>query len=99
LNKVDLPSANPEEVSDDIIDLLGCKLEDIIHASGKTGFGVENILAAIEKIPPPSGGGRAFTSFDFDSHYNPFRGIEVIFRVKNGQIKKAKKLNLWLIIC
>src|SRR5215217_4364787 len=56
LNKVDLPSANPEEVSDDIIDLLGCKLEDIIHASGKTGFGVENILAAvIEKIPPPKG--------------------------------------------
>ena len=56
LNKVDLPSANPEEVSDDIIDLLGCKLEDIIHASGKTGFGVENILAAIiEKIPAPSG--------------------------------------------
>lgn len=54
LNKVDLPSANPEEVSDDIIDLLGCKLEDIIHASGKTGFGVENILATIiEKIPAP----------------------------------------------
>ena len=56
LNKVDLPSANPEEVSDDIIDLLGCKLEDIIHASGKTGFGVENILAAIiDKIPAPKG--------------------------------------------
>jgi GTP-binding protein LepA len=54
LNKVDLPSANPEEVSDDIVDLLGCKLEDIIYASGKTGLGVENILAAvIERIPPP----------------------------------------------
>jgi GTP-binding protein LepA len=53
LNKVDLPSANPEEVSDDIVDLLGCKLDEIIHASGKTGFGVENILAAIiERIPP-----------------------------------------------
>lgn len=52
LNKVDLPSANPEEVSDDIVDLLGCKLEEIIHASGKTGFGVENILAAIiERVP------------------------------------------------
>jgi GTP-binding protein LepA len=56
LNKVDLPSANPEEVSDDIVDLLGCKLEEIIHASGKTGFGVENILAAIiERIPAPKG--------------------------------------------
>jgi GTP-binding protein LepA len=55
LNKVDLPSANPEEVSDDIVDLQ-CKLDEIIHASGKTGFGVENILAAIiERIPPPKG--------------------------------------------
>jgi GTP-binding protein LepA len=64
LNKVDLPSANPEEVSDDIIDLLGCKLEDIIHA-WKTGFGVENILAAIiENSTTIRRGGRAFTSFD-----------------------------------
>ncbi|MFA7446286.1 MAG: GTP-binding protein, partial [Flavobacteriaceae bacterium] len=56
LNKVDLPSANPEEVSDDIVDLLGCKLEDIIHASGKTGFGVDKILeAVIERIPAPKG--------------------------------------------
>jgi GTP-binding protein LepA len=62
LNKVDLPSANPEEVSDDIIDLLGCKLEDIIHAC-KTGF-VENILAAIIENSTTIGDGRAFTSFD-----------------------------------
>ncbi|HEU0124838.1 MAG TPA: GTP-binding protein, partial [Flavobacterium sp.] len=80
LNKVDLPSANPEEVSDDIIDLLGCKLEDIIHASGKTGFGVENILAAIiEKIPAPKGNPEEpLQALIFDSVYNPFRGIEVI---------------------
>ncbi len=94
LNKVDLPSANPEEVSDDIIDLLGCKLEDIIHASGKTGFGVENILAAIiEKIPAPKGDpAEPLQALIFDSVYNPFRGIEVIFRVKNGEIKKGQKI-------
>jgi GTP-binding protein LepA len=94
LNKVDLPSANPEEVSDDIIDLLGCKLEDIIHASGKTGFGVENILAAIiEKIPAPKGDpSEPLQALIFDSVYNPFRGIEVIFRVKNGEIKKGQKI-------
>jgi GTP-binding protein LepA len=94
LNKVDLPSANPEEVSDDIIDLLGCKLEDIIHASGKTGFGVENILAAIiEKIPAPKGViDEPLQALIFDSHYNPFRGIEVIFRVKNGEIRKGQKI-------
>ncbi len=94
LNKVDLPSANPEEVSDDIIDLLGCKLEDIIHASGKTGFGVENILAAIiEKIPHPKGvKDESLQALIFDSHYNPFRGIEVIFRVKNGEIRKGQKI-------
>ena len=94
LNKVDLPSANPEEVSDDIIDLLGCKLEDIIHASGKTGLGVENILAAIiEKIPAPKGvKDEPLQALIFDSHYNPFRGIEVIFRVKNGEIRKGQKI-------
>jgi GTP-binding protein LepA len=94
LNKVDLPSANPEEVSDDIIDLLGCKLEDIIHASGKTGLGVENILAAIiEKIPHPKGvKDEPLQALIFDSHYNPFRGIEVIFRVVNGEIKKGQKI-------
>jgi GTP-binding protein LepA len=94
LNKVDLPSANPEEVSDDIVDLLGCKMDEIIHASGKTGLGVENILAAIiERIPPPKGDPEEpLQALIFDSHYNPFRGIEVIFRVKNGQIKKGQKI-------
>lgn len=94
LNKVDLPSANPEEVSDDIVDLLGCKHEDIIHASGKTGFGVENILqAVIERIPAPEGNPEEpLQALVFDSVYNPFRGIEVIFRVLNGQIKKNQKI-------
>lgn len=94
LNKVDLPSANPEEVSDDIVDLLGCKLEEIIYASGKTGFGVDKILEAIvERIPAPKGNAdEPLQALIFDSHYNPFRGIEVIFRVKNGEIRKGQKI-------
>ncbi len=94
LNKVDLPSANPEEVSDDIVDLLGCKHEDIIHASGKTGFGVDKILEAIiERIPAPKGNPEEpLQALIFDSVYNPFRGIEVIFRVINGEIKKNQKI-------
>ncbi|MGE4347852.1 MAG: translation elongation factor 4 [Flavobacteriaceae bacterium] len=94
LNKVDLPSANPEEVSDDIVDLLGCKLEDIIHASGKTGFGVDKILeAVIERIPAPKGNpDEPLQALIFDSVYNPFRGIEVIFRVMNGVISKGQKI-------
>ncbi len=94
LNKIDLPSANPEEVSDDIVELLGCKLEDIIPASGKTGLGVEDILAAIiERIPPPKGSvEEPLQALIFDSVYNPFRGIEVIFRVKNGEIRKGQKI-------
>jgi len=94
LNKVDLPSANPEEVSDDIVELLGCKLEDIIHASGKTGFGVDKILeAVIDRVPAPSGKPEEpLQALIFDSVYNPFRGIEVIFRVINGEIKKGQKI-------
>jgi GTP-binding protein LepA len=94
LNKVDLPSANPEEVSDDIIELLGCKLEDIIAASGKTGFGVDKILEAIvERVPAPKGDpAEPLQALIFDSVYNPFRGIEVIFRVKNGEIRKGQKI-------
>jgi GTP-binding protein LepA len=94
LNKIDLPSANPEEVTDDIVDLLGCKPEDVIHASGKTGFGVENILAAvIERIPAPKGDPNApLQALIFDSVYNTFRGIETYFRVFNGEIKKGQKI-------
>ncbi len=94
LNKVDLPSANPEEVTDDIVGLLGCKPEEIIHASGKTGFGIENILkAVIERIPAPKGDVNApLQALIFDSVYNSFRGIETYFRVLNGEIKKGQKL-------
>jgi GTP-binding protein LepA len=88
LNKVDLPSA--EEVSDDIVDLLGCKLEEIIYASGKTGLGVENILCCYRKNSASKGNVDEPLQAIFDSHYNPFRGIEVIFRVINGEIKRAK---------
>jgi GTP-binding protein LepA len=94
LNKVDLPSANPEEVTDDIVDLLGCKPEDIIHASGKTGFGVDKILAAvIERIPAPKGNvDEPLQALIFDSVYNPFRGVETYFRVINGSIKKNQQI-------
>ncbi|SFZ90237.1 GTP-binding protein LepA [Flaviramulus basaltis] len=94
LNKVDLPSANPEEVTDDIVDLLGCKPEEVIHASGKTGFGVDKILeAVIERIPAPKGDPNApLQALIFDSVYNTFRGIETYFRVFNGEIKKGQKI-------
>lgn len=94
LNKIDLPSANPEEVSDDIVDLLGCKHEDIIPASGKTGLGVDKILEAIiERIPPPKGDeNEPLQALIFDSLYNPFRGVETIFRVVNGKIRKGQKI-------
>ena len=94
LNKIDLPSAYPDEVSDDIIDLLGCDLEDIIHASGKTGFGVENILEAIiKRIPPPKGDPEApLQALIFDSVYNPFRGVEAYFKVVNGKIHKGEEV-------
>ena len=94
LNKVDLPSANPEEVTDDIVDLLGCEPEDVIHASGKTGFGVDNILAAIiDKIPAPQGNPEApLKALIFDSVYNSYRGIETYFRVIDGSIKKNQQI-------
>ncbi|MDG1811903.1 MAG: translation elongation factor 4 [Polaribacter sp.] len=94
LNKVDLPSANPEEVTDDIVDLLGCDAEEVIHASGKTGFGVDDILAAIiEKIPAPKGDPEApLQALIFDSVYNSYRGIETYFRVLNGEIKKGQRI-------
>ncbi|MGH1385126.1 translation elongation factor 4 [Kordia sp.] len=92
LNKVDLPSANPEEVTDDIVDLLGCDPEEVIHASGKTGFGVDNILeAVINRIPHPTGVyDEPLQALIFDSVYNPFRGVETYFRVMNGSIKKGQ---------
>ncbi|MFT6795723.1 MAG: GTP-binding protein LepA [Maribacter sp.] len=94
LNKVDLPSANPEEVTDDIVDLLGCKAEEIIPASAKTGIGIEEILSAIiERIPAPKGNlDESLQALVFDSVYNPFRGVETYFRVINGEIKKGQKI-------
>ena len=94
LNKVDLPSANPEEVSDDIIDLLGCKKEEILHASAKTGLGIEEILdAIISVIPEPETDSEApLKALIFDSVYNPFRGVETYFRVFSGQIEKGQSI-------
>ncbi len=94
LNKVDLPSANPEEVTDDIVDLLGCDAEEIIPASAKTGIGIEEILnAIIERVPAPKGNlNESLQALVFDSIYNPFRGVETYFRVINGEIKKGQKI-------
>ena len=94
LNKVDLPSANPEEVTDDIVDLLGCQAEEVIHCSAKTGLGVESILEAIvSRIPSPEGDNHApLQALIFDSVYNPFRGVETYFRVMNGQITKGDRI-------
>ncbi len=94
LNKVDLPSANPDEVTDDIVDLLGCDPGEVIPASAKTGLGIDNILAAIiARIPPPKGEKDApLQALIFDSIYNPFRGVETYFRIINGQINKGQKI-------
>ena len=94
LNKVDLPSANPEEVTDDIVDLLGCDPEEVIPASAKTGIGIEDILKAIiERVPAPEGNPEEpLQALVFDSVYNPFRGVETYFRVVNGEIKKGQKI-------
>ena len=94
LNKIDLPSANPEEVTDDIIDLLGCNKEEVIPASAKTGLGIQEILKSIiEKIPSPKGNeNESLQALIFDSVYNPFRGVETFFRVIDGTIKKGQKI-------
>lgn len=94
LNKVDLPGAMIEEVTDQVVDLLGCSPEDIIHASGKEGIGVPAILEAIVKrIPAPKGDPSSeLQCLIFDSFFNSFRGIEVIFRVFNGTIRKGDKV-------
>lgn len=94
LNKIDLPGAMPEEVKDQIVDLIGCDRDDVIHASGKEGIGIEDILAAIvDRIPPPKGDPDApLQALIFDSQFNSYRGIEVIFRVFNGRIRKGDKV-------
>ena len=94
LNKVDLPSANPEEVTDDIVDLLGCSPEEVIPASAKTGLGIQEILTAIiDRVPAPKGSpDEPLQALIFDSVYNPFRGVETYFRVINGSIRKGQKI-------
>ncbi len=94
LNKIDLPSANPEEVTDDIVDLLGCAPEEIIPASAKTGLDIQDILAAIiERVPAPKGHpDESLQALIFDSVYNPFRGVETYFRVLNGSIAKGQNI-------
>lgn len=94
LNKVDLPSASPEEVTDDIVDLLGCDPSEVIPASAKTGIGIESILEAIIKlVPPPEGDENApLQALVFDSVYNSFRGVETYFKVVNGSIQKNQKV-------
>jgi GTP-binding protein LepA len=94
LNKMDLPGAMPEEVSDQIMELIGCDLEDIIQASGKTGLGVDLILeAVVNRIPAPKGDESApLQAMIFDSVFNSFRGIIAYYRVKNGVLKKGQKV-------
>ena len=90
LNKVDLDSANPDEVEDQVVDFLGCKREEVLRASGKTGFGVKEVLDAIvERIPAPKGDPEApLQALIFDSVFNPFRGIIAYFKIVNGTIRK-----------
>jgi GTP-binding protein LepA len=94
LNKIDLPHSMPEEVSDQIIDLIGCKYEDILRASGKTGQGVHDILHAIvDRVPAPKGDeAKPLKALIFDSVFNSFRGIIAYFRVYDGVIKKGEKV-------
>ncbi|MCS6968664.1 MAG: translation elongation factor 4 [Cytophagales bacterium] len=97
LNKIDLPGAMIEEVKDQMVDLLGCKREEIIPASGKEGIGIKEILDAIvERIPPPKGDAEApLQALIFDSVFNSYRGVEVIFRVVNGTIRKGDKVKFF----
>src|SRR6201746_589849 len=97
LNKMDLPGAMPEEVKDQIVELIGCKREEIIEASGKTGMGVHEILRAIvDRVPPPVGDPKApLQALIFDSVFNSFRGIVAYFQVVNGEIRKGEKVKFF----
>lgn len=91
INKCDLDSAKPEEVEDQIVDLLGCDPEEVIRASGKTGMGIDEILKAIvERVPAPKGDPEApLQALIFDSVFNPFRGIIAYYKIVNGTIKNG----------
>jgi GTP-binding protein LepA len=97
LNKMDLDSAQPEEVTDQIVELIGCKPEDVIPASGKTGMGVEEILTAVlERVPAPKGDPEApLQALIFDSVFNSFRGIIAYFRILNGSLKKGQQVKFF----
>lgn len=97
INKMDLQNAMPEEVSDQIIELIGCKKEDIIRASGKTGEGIDDILSAIiERVPAPKGDENApLQALVFDSVFNSFRGIVSYFRIINGSMKKGERVKFF----
>ena len=97
LNKVDMESAMIDEVSDQIIDLIGCRREDIVHASGKTGLGVNDIMEAIvQRIPPPQGDPEApLQALIFDSVFNSFRGVIAYYRVINGTLRKGEKIRFF----
>lgn len=97
INKIDMPSAMPDEVEDEIIDLLGCERDDILRASGKTGDGVEDVLDAIvDRIKPPVGDRKApLQALIFDSVFNPFRGIIAYFKIENGTIRQGEKVKFF----
>ena len=97
INKIDMPSAMPDEVEDEIVDLIGCNPEEIIRASGKTGEGVEEILnAVVERIPHPVGDEKApLQALIFDSVFNSFRGIIAYFKIVNGIIHKGEKVKFF----
>ena len=94
VNKCDMPNAMPEEVEDEIVDLIGCRHEEIIRASGKTGMGVDDILnAVVDRIPAPGGDENApLQALIFDSVFNPFRGIIAYFRIVNGSIRSGEQV-------
>ena len=97
INKIDMPNAMPDEVEDEIVELIGCERKDIIRASGKTGQGVESILeAVVERIPAPVGDRKApAQALIFDSIFNSFRGVIVLCKVLNGSIKKGEKVKFF----
>ena len=97
INKIDMPSAMPDEVEDEIVELIGCKPEDIIRASGKTGEGVDEILqAVVARIPAPKGDAQApLQALIFDSIFNSFRGIITLCKVENGCVRKGDKVKFF----
>jgi GTP-binding protein LepA len=97
INKIDMPNAMPDEVEDEIVDLIGCDRKDILRTSAKTGEGVDEILEAIvSRIPHPQGNSESVTqALIFDSIYNPFRGIIILCKINNGFIKKGEKVKLF----